>query len=162
MRTKPKDIGTRQETAICKFMNEWAGEAVCERVVLHGNRDNGDLRILVDGIVLAGESKHCKKYPNEKKIESFKEQTLVEQYNSGSDGSVLIVNLPGCGVRRYECWMQPSTWLLLHGVGDDERSPLKLTGKLRSLMRQDDNGWLRMTMSDFCHLCFGPSASKEE
>lgn len=161
MKTRPKDIGTRQETAICKFMNEWAGETVCERVALHGNKDNGDLRILVDGVVLAGESKHCKKYPSEKKIESFKEQTLTEQENAGSDGSVLMVNLPGCGVRRYECWMQPSTWLLLHGVGDDDKSPLKLVGALRSLMERDDNGWLRMTMADFCHLCYGPSRKGE-
>lgn len=64
MKTRPKDIGTRQESSIRNVINDWAGEVVCERVALHGNKDMGDLRIVVDDLVLTGESKHCKAYPS--------------------------------------------------------------------------------------------------
>lgn len=160
MANPSKAKGTRQESAICKFVNEWAGDDVCERVALHGNRDEGDLRIAVDDLVLTGESKHCKSYPNEKLIEEFKRQTVAENENAGQDGGVLVVNLPGCGVRRYECWMQPATWLLLHGIDIGDDAPLHIVGRLRQLMEYDPHGWVRLTMADFCHLCFGPP--KEE
>lgn len=137
---KTKAIGTRQESAICKYINAWAGRTVCERVVLHGNKDHGDLRIVLRDNVLTGESKHCKRYPGEKQIEDFKAQTVTENGHASQDGGVLFVNLPGCNIRRMECWMTTGTLLMICDA---------------SAAAPDDGVWVRLTLADFCRTCFG-------
>lgn len=160
-RNKPKEIGTRQESAICNVINEWAGQKVCERVVLHGNRDHGDLRITVDDLVLTGESKHCKRYPSDGMLADFRGQTAIENENAGQDGGVLFVNLPGRSINRMEVWMQKSTYMRLNGV-DELLASDDLSARARALLsRLLEDGewdWIRLTLVAFMHLCWGSPA----
>lgn len=158
---RPKDIGTRMESKIRDVINDWAGWKVCERVALHGNNDHGDLRILVDELVLTGESKHCKEYPSEGMLDDFKAQTITENVNAGQDGGVLFVNLTNRSVQRWEAWMQKSTFLKLHGLDRViERYELDDAAKARleQLLIDTKHDWLRLTMAAFMHLCWGSPA----
>lgn len=161
MANKPKQIGTRQESAIRNVLNDWAGRTVCERVVLHGNRDQGDLRIEVDELVLTGESKHCKSYPSEGMLDSFKAQTVTENDNAMQDGGLLFVNLPGRSIQRMDVWMQKSTFMKLHGldriVADGVMEP-DVRRRLLSLLNDGEHDWLRLTLFAFMNLCWGNPA----
>lgn len=161
MTNKPKQIGTRQESNIRNVINAWAGRDVCERVVLHGNKDQGDLRIKVDDLVLTGESKHCKSYPSEGMLDSFRKQTIAENRNAGQDGGLLFVNLPGRSIQRMDVWMLKSTFLKLHGLDVIIRTSEMDEGlrrRLLALLEDDEHDWLRLTLLAFMHLCWGSPA----
>ena len=158
-KTKPKDIGTRQETKLCNVMNDYAGSVVCERVVQRGNKDRGDLRIIVDDLVITGESKHNKVYPSESMLAEFQEQTVRENRHAGQDGGVLFVNLPNKSIQRAECWMQPKTLLLLHGIDRlVEKLETERDRELLSRFMEADVPWLRLTLLNFMELCWGKPA----
>lgn len=160
MVNKPRVIGTKQESKLRDVMNDYAGEKVCERVVQHGSHDHGDLRILVDDLVLTGESKHKKTYPSEGLLEDFKKQTVKENENARQDGGVLFVNLPNKAIQRAECWMQRRTYLLLLGTDNiikrfESEHDRKL---LTRLLEERGQEWVRLTLLDFMRLCWGNPA----
>lgn len=158
---RPKDAGTRMESKIRNVINDWAGEKVCERVALHGSKDIGDLRIVVDNLVLTGESKYRNSYPSEGMFDAFKEQAVTENENAGQDGGLLFVNLAGRSVQRWEVWMQKSTFLKLHGL-DEVVDMYELNdatkARLEQMLVDDEHDWLRLTMAAFMHLCWGSPA----
>lgn len=161
VRTKPKAIGTRQESNIRNVLNDWAGSEVCERVVLHGNKDHGDLRIVVDDLVLTGESKHCKSYPSEGMLDDFKSQTVTENENAAQDGGLLFVNNTGKSINRMDVWMQKSTFLKLHGADKLlERDDLSdgVRQRIERLLEDGEFDWLRLTLMAFMYLCWGEPA----
>jgi len=160
-KTKPKAIGTRQESAIRDVLNDWAGRKVCERVVQHGSNDHGDLLIEVDDLLLTGESKHCKSYPSEGMLENFKAQTVIENENAMQDGGLLFVNLPGRSIQRMEVWMQKSTFMKLHGVDkliENEDVSESVVKRVDALLRDGEYDWLRLTLFAFMNLCWGQPA----
>lgn len=158
---RPKDAGTRMESKIRNVINDWAGETVCERVALHGSKDVGDLRIVVDNLVLTGESKYRNSYPSEGMLDEFKRQAVTENENAGQDGGLLFVNLAGRSVQRWEVWMQKSTFLKLHGLDVVvEKYELSDAAKARleQMLVDTEHDWLRLTMASFMHLCWGSPA----
>lgn len=66
MANPSKVKGTRYETALVDVFNDWNGIKCCERVVLHGDKDHGDIRLSVDDLTICVEAKWNKSYPNEK------------------------------------------------------------------------------------------------
>ena len=167
MANPSKDAGTRQETKIVRTLNEYAGEKVAERVALHGRLDHGDIRIVVDGMVLCGESKHSKYYPTVGMMAEHRRQTVEEMHNSCSDGCVLFVNLPNKGMERMECHMPRATYERLHGTDLLVRRLLGregLTEEARTdakrleeeLLRGDaETDWLCVPLSTFMSLAWG-------
>lgn len=159
MANPSRDAGTRQETKICTTLNDYAGCKVAERLALHGRLDQGDIRILVDDLVLTGESKHSKRYPSEGKMDAYRQQTVDETANAGSDGGVLFVNLPNRSVERMECHMLKSTYLKLHGVDRvlrDGRIPADASADLMAALMEDgENDWVCIPLSTFMGLAFG-------
>lgn len=147
MSSKSKVKGTRYETALVDVFNDWNGIKCCERVVLHGDKDHGDIRLNVDDLTICVEAKWNKSYPNEKKMLDFREQTVKETKNSGADCGILVVNHYNQNVMRSEVWMQGGTWLALNAV--TEKLPVHAS---------DEHDWLCMTLLDFCWLCFGAPA----
>lgn len=145
--SKAKAKGTKYESALVKVLNDWSGGQVAERVALHGNYDNGDLRLTVDDLTICVEAKWRKSYPSEGDMLYFRAQTLAETGNSGADCGVLVVNHYGQNVMRSEVWMQGGTWLALNAV--TEKLPLHAS---------DPHDWLCMTLLDFCWMCFGAPA----
>ena len=136
-----KAKGTNFESSIAKYMNDWAGEKVCERVVLHGNKDHGDLRITVDDIEIVGEAKWRKKYPSSSEEKDFRKQTDTETNNADLDEGVLFINKFNQSLDRTEVWMHAQTCFVINGF-----------------MRGDENydfDWVCMRLDDFCKMCFG-------
>lgn len=157
MANRSKASGTRFESRIRDEANAWAGETVCERVVLHGSRDHGDVRARVDDLTLTIEAKYRKRYPADGDMESFKAQAVTENENAGQDGAVLIVNVPNRSVMRAQCWMLRSTLMRLHGIdrllGD---VPKPMRGLMwNALMVDGEHDWLCVTFETFLHICWG-------
>lgn len=159
MANPSKDAGTKQETKICRTINDYAGEKVAERLAQHGKLDQGDIRIVVGDLVLTGESKHSKRYPSEGLMDEYKDQTVKETAHAGSDGGVLFVNLPNRSIERMECHMLKSTYVKLVGMeyfmGADV--PQLVASVLRSVLLEDDpeRDWLCIPMSTFLRIAFG-------
>ena len=162
MANPSKEKGTKQESNICNVINDFAGSKVAERLALHGNTDLGDIRILVDDLVLIGESKHSKSYPSVGKVEKYKGQATTENLNSGGDGAILFINLPNRSIQRMECHMQKSTLMKLHGVDrliTDERIPVDLRNRLEhALMEDGEFDWVCITLWAFMNLAYGQPA----
>ena len=140
MANRSKARGTRYETMVANFFNDWVGEKVAERVVLHGSHDHGDLRLMVDDLTLCVECKWRESYPNDKQEQQFREQTDVEADNSGADGGILVVNRYRAGIERHEVWMHLGTARLICGDADGG---------------DGDHDWVCARLLDFCWLCFG-------
>lgn len=152
MSSPSKAKGTRMESAIVRAINEYAGYKVAERVALHGNKDHGDIRLDLGDMVLTIESKCSKTYPTESEFERFKQQTVDENENACQDGGVLIVNLPGKSVSRYECWMQFSTLCRLRArmVGLDlESLPEPFYTNSQRMLRMGESHWIMCRFSHF-------------
>ena len=145
--SEAKTKGTRYETAIVNMFNDWYGLKIAERIALHGDKDNGDIRLKVDDLIVCVEAKWNKSYPNEKKMLDFREQTVKETNNSGADCGILVVNHYNQSIMRSEVWMTGSTWLMLNGYDNSTR-----------IGKYDVHDWLCMTMLDFCWTCFGAPA----
>lgn len=148
MSNKSKQAGTKFETAIVNYINEWAGEKVCERIVMYGNKDHGDIQLKVDDFMLTIEAKWSKKYPNDALEQDFRRQTDTETKNAYTDGGLLVINRYGRNISRAEVWMRIETVCRIFSV------------KEVAWMYQDDSDWLCMRMSDFCQTCFGDPATQ--
>ena len=140
--SKSVDKGTRWETAIVDYINDWAGRKVCHRIVKHGNRDEGDILLHVDDVILSIEAKWNKDYPNAALERDFRGQADIECLHAGTDGGLLVLNRYRRQTDRAEVWMHHPTTCLLHG--HEANGPAT------------DNDWACMRMDDFCTLCFGP------
>lgn len=145
MANKSKAKGTNYETKVANYINDWVGETVCERIVLHGNRDNGDLRLKVDDLVLTVECKWREKYPNDGEEMDFRKQTVVETANAGTDGGILVINRYRNGIERHEVWV--GDWTVAKLYGEETFHAIDL--------------WWCMRLRDFCRLCFGSPAKKQ-
>lgn len=93
MANKNKAKGTKAETAVVKFLKEYGISA--ERKVLKGNKDEGDVRAVIDGIEYLFEVKSGKQTanPNRTQLTEWMRQTVVEADNAGIDpcNSFLVV-----------------------------------------------------------------------
>ena len=99
--------------------------------------------------MLTGESKHCKSYPSEGMLDSFKRQTVVENENAMQDGGLLFVNNTGKSINRMDVWMQKSTYLKLHGADRLlEREDLtdSVRRNIEGLLVDGEFDWLRLTL----------------
>ena len=147
MANKSKAKGTAFETSVTRYINGWVGEKVCERVVLHGNKDHGDLCLTVDDLTLTVEAKWRKSYPSRSEEIDFRRQTITETANAGTDGGILVVNRFRQSIGVSEVWMDASTWLLIHGTVSGDNS---LTYGDWAI-----SDWGCMRLEDFCYVCFG-------
>ena len=118
--SKAKRIGTAAETAVVKYMIE-CGYEDTKRVVLHGNRDEGDIHINCDtsGIPdIIIEVKSRKDECTYKEVEGFMKEleqesinTWGEKYTSfdmPSHKSYLVIKRPGKGKVEdwWLCWKE--------------------------------------------------------
>lgn len=97
MSNPPKKKGTAWESACVNYLSAVAGIEVW-RAAPHGIKDEGDLRMMVHGHVLAAECK-CVERVTPKTMASFRLQTIVEADRAGAEGGVLLQWRPGKGYR---------------------------------------------------------------
>ena len=96
------------ESACCAWINNNIPGAYCMVRAKEGAKDEGDLRLLLDGLEGTIECKNYAKGRNKSGkllpslVKEFRRQTTVELGNSGADWAVLIVNTPGCSYSNPE------------------------------------------------------------
>lgn len=141
-KTKPKDLGTRFETAVVRYMRAQTGDDRIDRRALHGAKDMGDIYGLwahgYSGIV------ECKAVRNvgAKMLEEYQEQTLDERGNADADFALLVVKNFNHSIGDAYCWAT---------IHDLTRICLgiELRGNLENIY---DEVWVCMPLSTACAL----------
>lgn len=146
MSSKSKAKGTAFESKVVKTINEWVGHEAAERIVLHGNKDYGDIRMWVGTHQLTIECKWREKYPPDSDEKDFRDQTDREANNAMTDGGILVINKYNQSIWRAECWMHLSTAWIVLGM----EPPLEYV--------ETEHDWVCCRMLDFLWTCYGAPA----
>ena len=121
--SRPRDIGTRAETAAKRWLVD-DGWADCERRALAGNRDTGDLTVCRSPLIIAevkGGAAADKASPAV--IATWLEQTDTEWAHAGADLGVLIVARKHRNPRDWDAHMIAADWYWLLGGRDVIAAP---------------------------------------
>ncbi len=154
MTNKPKDIGTRGETAVVRYLRA-NGFAQAERRALRGGKDCGDITgigpLVIE--VKAGDAGKRASYPT---IGKWLGETEVERKNADADYGLLVTKRDAVGPLNAGHW-----WAWLH-----LRAVLELTGCLGPRVHDNlPNPVVRMTLADAVHLLrhagYGDSPAEE-
>lgn len=101
MPVRPKDIGTAGETAVLKKVINYFPRG--KRIVLHGNKDHGDIgdcgRFIFE--VKAGKQAH---QIGDKQLASWMTETMVEAENAGVRYGILVTARAGVGAPNAHRW----------------------------------------------------------
>jgi hypothetical protein len=98
---KPKDKGTRFETACVRYLRKRLEDERIDRAAMRGNRDAGDIHGLVahgcKGIV------ECKDYKSWSRSDllDWQSQTVTERGNADADFALLVIHTKGVGETRF-------------------------------------------------------------
>lgn len=124
MANRSKDVGTRFETAVCRYLREALGDERIERRAPHGSHDMGDLfGIRAHGWEGIAECK-CHKVVTDSLIAEWQRQTEAERGNADAGFALLVVRREGCNyedhtARRFglhRCFVQMRDLLRIAGV----------------------------------------------
>ena len=100
--TASKNIGTRAETAVVKYLHN-NGFGLAERRALRGARDVGDL-LLCPGLIAEVKAGEKAKTFQQKLLADWQKQTMNERVNAGADVAVLVVQRRGYGALNADKW----------------------------------------------------------
>lgn len=135
--TRSKDIGTRAETAVVRYLRA-AGWPYAERRALAGAHDLGDVTG-TPGIVW--EVKARKNPPSDEQVLAWMRETETERSNAGAVWGVLVVRRPGVGeghAGRWWAYLSAADVIALAAYRDGE-----------VLVRRNAFGWpVRMLLRD--------------
>jgi len=98
---RPKDKGTRFETACVRYLRKRLEDERIDRAAMRGNRDAGDIHGLVahgrKGIV------ECKDYKSWSRSDllDWQSQTVTERGNADADFALLVIHTKGVGETRF-------------------------------------------------------------
>ena len=108
--SKSKNIGTRGETKVTKFLNERGVKA--ERRALSGAEDKGDIKILFkqkEEMTLEVKTGKMTVNPSRSQIEEWIRQTVVEGDNAGCRAALVIVKFRR-KIKDAEVYIPGSSW----------------------------------------------------
>lgn len=117
MVNRPKQIGTAGETAIVRYAQA-SGHTLARREVLHGNTDQGDIR-LTNHIILEVKSGHTAEQASDAQLATWWAETIRERDNAHVPVGVLITKRKGASGARCGAWnahMDADTLLTLLGA----------------------------------------------
>ena len=98
---KPKDKGTRFETACVRYLRKRLEDERIDRAAMRGNRDAGDIHGLVaHGYLGIVECKDVVDVPKSR-LDKYREQTIVERGNADADFALLVIHTKGVGETRF-------------------------------------------------------------
>ena len=108
---RPRDIGTRAETAVVKHLRE-LGWTAADRQPLRGRQDQGDILIHPDPRIIAEVKAGAQAdtaSPNQ--IRKWMAETDQEAIHAGADLAVLIVRRKGRAPAQWDAWMPAADWV---------------------------------------------------
>ena len=108
--SKSKDIGTRGETKVARFLNERGVKA--ERRALSGAEDKGDVKILFkqkEEMTLEVKTGKMTVNPSRSQIEEWIRQAVVEGGNAGCSAALVIVRFRR-KIEDAEVYIPGSSW----------------------------------------------------
>lgn len=111
---RSKDIGTRAETFVVKYLRETWPEA--ERLVLAGSEDQGDIGHCGDFVF---EVKAGAQTKTESQVAGWLEETKREARHRGVPWGVLITQRHGYGQKRVDrwwAWVDATTFAQILGI----------------------------------------------
>lgn len=89
MVNRPKAIGTRAESAVTRFAQEF-GYPFADRQPLRGNKDQGDI-LFCPGFIGEVKGGDAARYASDAQILSWLIETTVERDNAAADMAILVV-----------------------------------------------------------------------
>lgn len=95
MVNRPKDIGTRGETAVVKAARA-CGFGCAERRALAGSADVGDV-LLCPGVIVEVKAGQQTANPSDRQVAAWIAETVAEQGNARADVALLVLRRPGKG-----------------------------------------------------------------
>lgn len=126
MVNRPKQIGTRAETAVTRYARTH-GHPHAERLALHGATDLGDIR-LHPGLIAEVKAGHTAETASPTQIQTWWHQTITERHNHGATAALLITKRAGYSPNRCGYWdthMDLTTLLtLLDAPAPQDTTPL--------------------------------------
>jgi len=108
---RPKQIGTAAEPAVVRAARR-LGFPHAERVVLHGNLDQGDVRLtpgLTAGVIVEVKGGNAARDASDLQILTWLDETETERGNARADVAFLVTQRRGVGPARAEHW-----WAHMH------------------------------------------------
>lgn len=99
MTFRPKDKGTRVETAICDYLHAETGAEVLRRTMQGGGNDRGDVQVI--GVPLMVEAKATKGC----QLNKWGVEVARQCVNASARYGVLIWSPPGLGPKSIERWV---------------------------------------------------------
>lgn len=99
---RPKDIGTRAETAVVRYART-AGFPHADRLTLTGSLDRGDVG-LCPGIVLEVKGGDYARAASDLLIEKWLDETYREREHAGAAAAFLVVQRTGVGAANAGRW----------------------------------------------------------
>lgn len=152
MANRSKSVGTKFETAVCRYLRERLGDDHIERTAPCGPRDEGDIHgLFAHGHEGIAECK-CHRTCTEGDLAEWRRQTLRERGNRDADFALLVVRRPGCNyedatARRFG----------LHDVHVTVEDLLKIAGVTwgTALYRDALDEWVTLPLAECCGLISG-------
>lgn len=112
--TRPKDIGTRAESAVVRFLRE-NGFPHAERRALTGSQDQGDITGC-PGLVFEVKGGEVAKNASDGQIAKWLAETETERRNANADIGILVVQRRGIGPANAGRWWAVLTLPVLTAV----------------------------------------------
>lgn len=109
---RSKAIGTAAESAVVKAART-RGFPHAERVVLHGNLDQGDVRLtpgLTAGVIVEVKGGHAAENASDGQVAKWLTETQAERIHANADHALLVTKRKGIGHENAHRW---SAWLTL-------------------------------------------------
>lgn len=104
MRTKSKDIGTRAESAVVKWLQR-NGWPEARRLPLTGALDGGDIDLgRMAGAVLQIKAGRAAERASDNQVAAWVRQAEGQALNSGAQVGLLVTKRAGYGLERVEHW----------------------------------------------------------
>lgn len=100
--TKPRDIGTRTESAVVKYARS-NGFPHADRLALHGALDEADVQ-LCPGVVIEVKGGKRAETASDALVAAWLDETEVERRNRGADVAALVLKRKGKGAANAGQW----------------------------------------------------------
>lgn len=103
MTTRSKDIGTRAESALVKYLRS-EGFPLADRIPLKGDGDCGDVSDGTGALIFQSKAGHAAENAGDAQIARWIEEVHVQQANARADLGILVVKRKSYGLNRMGKW----------------------------------------------------------